>query len=55
MVWPQARRSSSLPYRSTIQPSACCGGVMLSPLEQKQTIGERMWRRSTRSPWLVTI
>ena len=28
---------------------------MLSPLEQKQTIGERMLRRSIRSPLRVTI
>ena len=28
---------------------------MLSPLEQKQMIGERMLRRSIRSPSLVTI
>jgi hypothetical protein len=27
-----------------IQSSACCGGVMLSPLEQNTTIGERMLR-----------
>ena len=33
-----------------IQPSACCGGVMLSPFEQNTTIGERMLRRSITSP-----
>ena len=33
-----------------IHPSACWGGVMLSPLEQNTTIGERMLRRSTIVP-----
>src|SRR3954447_26579062 len=35
---------------SVIQPSACCGGVMLSPQEQKTTIGDLMFRRSICRP-----
>ncbi len=31
-------------------PSACCGGVTLSPFEQNTTIGERMLRRSIAVP-----
>ena len=34
---------------------ACCGGVMLSPFEQKQRIGDLMLRMSSRVPSLVTI
>jgi hypothetical protein len=44
------RRSLTLPYRSVIQPSACGGGVMLFPLEQKTTMGNFIFRRSTRAP-----
>ena len=42
--------SSTLSYRSRIQPNACWGGVMLSAFEQKTTIGERMLRRSILEP-----
>ena len=38
-----------------IQPRACCGGVILSPFEQKTMIGERISRRSSRVPAVVTI
>ena len=37
------------------EPSACWGGVMLSPNEANTRIGERMLRKSTRCPSLVTI
>jgi len=36
--------------RSSIQSSACCGGVMSSPQEQNTMIGDLMLRRSSRSP-----
>ena len=36
-------------------PSACCGGVTLSPFEQNTTIGERMLRRSIAVPSEVLI
>ena len=37
-------------YRSLTQDSACAGGVMSSPSEQKTMMGEAMLRRSTRVP-----
>ncbi|CFM15762.1 Uncharacterised protein [Bordetella pertussis] len=54
MVWLCATTSRSSWYRSVIQPSACGGGVMLSPLEQNTMMGERMLRRSMRMPSEVT-
>src|SRR5271157_1700169 len=50
IVCPLATISLTSSYRSRIQSSACCGGVMLSPQEQKQTIGDLMLRRSIRTP-----
>ena len=47
---PLATISRSSSYKSVIQPRACCGGVMSSPQEQKTMIGERMLRRSMRTP-----
>src|ERR1700758_1848871 len=50
MVWPLAMISRSWSYRSSTHPSACCGGVILSPQEQNTTIGDRMLRKSIRTP-----
>ena len=39
MVWPFALISSDELYTSAIQLNACCGGVMLSPIDAKMMIG----------------
>ena len=40
MIWPLALISSVEPYTSAIQLNACCGGVMLSPIDANTMIGD---------------
>ena len=39
IVWPLALISSDDEYTSAIQLNACCGGVMLSPIDANTMIG----------------
>ena len=47
---PRALISSVLPYTSATQLNACCGGVMLSPIEANRMIGTFISRRSNTPP-----
>jgi len=47
ITWPLALISAVLEYTSATQFIACWGGVMLSPFEEKMTMGERMALRFT--------
>ena len=49
IAWPCALISSVEPYTSVTQLNACCGGVMLSPIEANRMIGDLTSRRSKAS------